>query len=606
MAETTYIRTGDLAQAIDNGRRLLVTNPRDAVVQAQEILNVDPANRLALRLLAAALRCLGHDSDAQSAELEAIRVAGMDQIVGRAAAAIGRDRLDEAEHLLRPYLRTNPEDPASLALLAEIASRLGIFSEAESIFRRVLEIVPGFVEARLSLGRVLLGLNRLVEALEIHDQLLASNPDDVSVLRSKAAVLNDLGRYYDAMPIHKRLLDLASDKADVWMSYGHHLKTIGRTTEAIRAYRKALQIEPDHGETWWSLANLKTVEFGVFDLADIQAALDRCVTDPVNSLHLHFTLGKVFEDNKDFPQSFRHFEIGNRIRRSTLRYEPSFLTSEVRSAKFFFAPALFDDRRGWGNPAPDPIFILGMPRAGSTLVEQILASHSSIEGISELPYVQTLVRSLVAARWQSREISYPELLGALDRKDFERLGSDYLARARPHRRTDKTLFTDKMPNNWTDIGFIHLILPNAKIIDARRHPLDCGMSIFKQNFARGQSFAYSLEEIGHQYRQYVELLAHFDSVLPGRIHRIIHERLVDDPETEIRSLLDYLDLPFEDACLRFHENIRPVRTASSEQVRRPLNRDGLGQWRAFEPWLEPLRTALGPVLDFYPDVPPSF
>jgi hypothetical protein len=319
-------------------------------------------------------------------------------------------------------------------------------------------------------------------------------------------------------------------------------------------------------------------------------------------LHLHFALGKALEDRGEAESAFAHYSQGNRLRRSALRYDADETERLVERAIALFTPAFLAERDGLGCPAPDPIFILGMPRAGSTLVEQILASHSKVEGTMELPDIPALARRLDGrSAGGAGGLRYPDSLATLTAAQLSKLGEDYLERTRIQRKTGRPLFVDKMPNNWIHAGFIHLILPRARIIDARRHPLDCTFSNFKQHFARGQSFTYDQVELGLYYRAYVRLMAHFDKVLPGRVHRVIYERMVEDPEGETRHLLDRLGLPFEPACLRPHENARAVRTASSEQVRRPINRDGLDRWRPFEPWLGPLKKALGPVLDAYPE-----
>jgi hypothetical protein len=387
------------------------------------------------------------------------------------------------------------------------------------------------------------------------------------------------------------------------MSYGHVLKTIGRREESIAAYRKAIAIAPSLGEAWWSLANLKTVAFDQADIEAMERALQSARLTEEDRFHIHFALGKALEDRGSAEPSFRHYAEGNRMRRQMIGYDPEQVSGTVRQSKALFTADFFRTRAGWGHAARDPIFILGMPRAGSTLLEQILSSHSAIEGTMELPDVPELVKRLNRAGAEPNSGSYPELLSGLDERQFASLGAEYVERTRIQRKTRKPFYIDKLPNNWLHIGFIHLMLPNARIIDIRRHPLDCCFSNFKQHYARGQAFSYSLSDVGQYYADYVRLTSHFDQVLPGRIHRIFYERLVEDPEAEVRRLLGVLELPFEEACLRFHENERAVRTASSEQVRQPINRRGIAQWQKFEPWLGELKEALGPVLASYPEVP---
>lgn len=603
MTRINFGGTGSLAEALANGQRLLLGQPGSAEEQAREILRIDPLNGDALRLLAAALRWLGRIDEAEQAELDAIRAAMHEPVLAQAAKAISKDRLDVAEHLVRPYLRQRPTDVAAIGMLAEIANRTGIFDEAEALLRRAMRLAPAFVEARLSLSRLLFKQNRNEESLTVLDEILAKQPNNAKALRAKATALSQTGHYEQAIAIYEALLARAPQLPPIWLSYGHVLKTVGRLEDAVAAYRRALTLAPDLGEAWWSLGNLKTVSLVQSDVQDMAAALASPVLDPNSRFHLHFALGKALEDTGQVEECFSHYSAGNRIRRSMIAYDPELVTAEVHRSRAFFTPTFFAERHEAGCPAADPIFVLGLPRAGSTLVEQILASHSQVEGTAELPYIPTLARQLIAKRWKRPNASYPQVLAEIGPDALRALGEEYLDRARAHRRTNRPFFIDKLPNNWADIGFIHLILPNARIVDVRRHPLSCCFSNFKQHFARGQAFSYSLEEVGRYYRDYVSLLRHFDKVLPGRVHRVIYERLVQDPEREVRALLRHLGLDFEEACLRFYENERAVRTASSEQVRQPIYRGGLNQWKTFEPWLGPLKEVLGPVLEAYPDSP---
>jgi tetratricopeptide (TPR) repeat protein len=391
----------------------------------------------------------------------------------------------------------------------------------------------------------------------------------------------------------------------VWMSYGHILKTVGRQADSVAAYRRAIDAAPGLGEAWWSLANLKTVAFGDADIAAMSGALGGSHLSGEDRFHLHFALGKAHEDRGEAEAAFGHYAEGNRLRRAQIDYDPDEIGDHVRRARAFFTAGRFESRKGQGCLAPDPIFVLGMPRAGSTLIEQILASHSRIEGTMELPDIPALAKRLGARKLKADASLYPECLADLDAVALRALGEEYLEGTRIQRRTGRPFFIDKMPNNWAHAGLIRLILPEAKIIDARRHPLGCCFSNFKQHFARGQGFAYDLAELGRYYSDYVALMAHIDAVQPGRVHRVLYETMIEDPEGEVRRLLDFLGLPFEPACLAFHENARAVRTASSEQVRRPINREGLDQWRPYEAWLGPLKEALGPVLDSWSHSDPA-
>ena len=534
---------------------------------------------------------------------ETLTASVRDPLLMQAGLALVEGRLAVAEGLLRPHLMEKPTDIAAIRMMAELAGRLGRYGDAETLLRRALELEPAFTAARANLATVLYRQNRPAEAIHILDDLLDEQPENPSHQNLKAAALGRIGGFEEAIQIYRQVLDRLPDQAKIWMSYGHVLKTVGRLEEGVAAYRHAIGLAPALGEAWWSLANLKTVRLGDSDVEAMTAALSAPGLSREDLFHLHFALGKAHDDNGRPEPAFHHYAEGNRLRRELIGYDAAETSRAVDRAIALFTPDFFERRRDWGCAAPDPIFILGMPRSGSTLIEQILASHAQVEGTMELPDIPALAKRLSARSRKSEESAYPEALAALGPDALRELGEEYLERARIHRKTDKPFFIDKMPNNWTHVGLIQLILPRARIVDARRHPLDCGFSNFRQHYARGQGFSYSLADMGHYYSDYVRLMAHFDRTLPGRVHRVVHERLIDEPEREIRSLLDALALPFDPACLRSHENRRPVRTASSEQVRRPINREGMDQWRAYERWLGPLKEALGPVLEAYPEAP---
>jgi tetratricopeptide (TPR) repeat protein len=578
-------------------------DPAARAARARAHLNAHPASADAWRALGAALRQLGDDDAAEQAELAAIRASTRDPVLIEAAMALVDNDLARAEHILRPRLKEKPLDVAAIRMMAELAGRLGRHGDAENLLRRALELAPGFAAARANLATVLYRQNRAADAIAELDQLLAGDPDNAAHRNLKAAALGRIGGFEEAIALYEEVLRV-HPQPKIWMSYGHVLKTVGRQAEAIAAYRRALALAPALGEVWWSLANLKTVNFSDADIAAMQAALARNDITAEDRYHLEFALGKALEDAGHHAAAFQHYCAGNARRRAELDFDIDEVTGTVARHAATLTAGLLAARNGDGHSARDPIFILGMPRAGSTLVEQILASHPLIEGTQELPDIAQMARRLGQRKHRSDTSAYPECLAELPAAELAALGAEYLERTRVHRKTDRPLFIDKMPNNWAHTGFIHLILPNAKIIDARRHPLGCCFSNFKQHFARGQAFSYSLDDVGRYYRAYVAMMAHIDTVLPGRVHRVIYETMVEDTETELRRLLDYLEVPFDAACLKFYENERAVRTASSEQVRQPINRSGMDQWQAFEPWLEPLKHALGPVLDAYPAVPP--
>ena len=600
----TQWEVASVGQALALGVRLLPEDPRLAAEQAREILAASPHHPDGYRLLGAALRRTGEHEEAERAELDAIAASVRDSKLMAAAQALLDGDLPTAELILRERLKARPTDVAAIRMMAELAARLGRYQDSENLLRRALELAPAFAAARANLATVLYKQNRAAEALAELDRLELSGDEGVAQQNLKAAALGRLGSFDEAIGLYEQVLARSSDQPKVWMSYGHVLKTVGRQADSVAAYRRAIAAAPALGEAWWSLANLKTIAFSQADISAMGAALVAPGLSDEDRLHLHFALGKALEDAGQAEAAFCHYAEGNRLRRAMIAYDPDEITAYVRRSRALFTPEFIDSRDGQGCPAADPIFILGMPRAGSTLVEQILATHPAIEGTMELPDIPALVRRL-SGRGRGGDSAYPECLAGLEPAELRALGEEYIERTRVQRRTDRPLFIDKMPNNWAHVGFIRLILPNAKVIDARRHPLACGFSNFKQHFARGQAFSYSLEEMGLYYRDYVTLMTHFDAVLPGYVHRLIHERLVERPEAEVRGLLDFLGLPFDPACLRFYETGRPVRTASSEQVRRPISFEGLDQWKAFDRWLGPLKSALGPVLDSYPGTPPS-
>jgi tetratricopeptide (TPR) repeat protein len=512
-----------------------------------------------------------------------------------AAAALHENRLDIAERILKPHLKEDPFDVRAIRMLAELAARIGRLKDSETLLRRALEIAPDFIPARANLALVLGRLGRPAEALELLDKVFEAEPDAPGHLNLKAATLGRLGDFDQALGLYEQVLRLAPNQPRLLMSYGHMLKTVGRQEESVGAYRKALELKPTLGEGWWSLANLKTVRFDEGDLDAMKRALASPGLKDDDRFHLHFALGKALHDAGRTDEAFAHYSEGNALRRSYHPFRPGEVSSLVdRSIETFTQELL---AQPGGCDAPDPIFIVGMPRAGSTLVEQILSSHSLVEGTAELPDIPALARS---------RKNYPVSAVELSIEERAAVGADYLKRTSVQRRTERPFFIDKLPNNWMFVPFIHWVLPKAKIVDARRHPLGCCFSNFRQHFARGQDFAYDLEDLGRYYSDYVRLMAHVDNVLPGRVHRVIYERMVDDTEAEVRVLLDYCGLEFEPQCLEFHKTERAVRTASSEQVRRPIYKDATEEWRRYEPFLDPLKQALGPVLDAYPQAPASF
>ena len=526
-----------------------------------------------------------------------------DPLLAACAAALREDRVGDAESMLRGHLDQHPTDVAAMCMLADVAQRRDRIGEAAALLASCLELAPSYTWARHNHAVVLLRQNNTTAALEESDLALASEPRNPEFRKLRAAILVRLLEYEESIRICRELLDEDPNQPTVWTSLGHMLKSVGRREECVEAYRRAIEIAPRFGEPYWSLANLKTFEVSDAELAGMRRQLGEPDLGDENLTHFHFAIAKALEDRREYGESFEHYAEGNRIRREKAPYDVEELSDHVRRSKALFTRPFFEKRRGLGASAPDPIFVVGLPRSGSTLVEQILASHSRVEGTMELPEIGALAKSLDDWNTGSDGPKYPEVLEALGGDTLRELGDSYIERTRAHRKLGTPLFIDKMPNNFAHVGLIHLILPNARIIDARRHPLACGLSLFKEHFARAQNFSYSLEDIGRYYGNYVELMAHFDAVLPGCVHRVIYESLVEDTDAQVRALLEYCGLPFEESCLRFYENKRAVSTASAEQVRTPIFRNAVSHWRNYEPWMGPLKAQLGPVADAYPAIP---
>jgi tetratricopeptide (TPR) repeat protein len=585
-----------LAEAATGESRRAMNSVAHALALKPDFVN-------AWRALADELMRAGDDEAAGKAYAKHVTAEAKDPELLQAGKALNENRLAAAERQLKSYLTRAPTDVAAIRMLAELAARIGRYGDARNLLGRAVELAPDFHAARHNLAIVSLRQGDAERAVAEVERLLKVNAKDPGYRTLYCAALSRLGDYDKAIPQYRALLAQHPNQSKTWMSFGHALKTIGKQAEAVDAYRRSIALQPSLGEAYWSLANLKTVRFTEGDVAAMAAQLGREDLNEEDRLHLHFALGKALEDAGDYESSFTHYEKGNDIGAQRVRFDEAEFETRRERIEGVFTAALFAARKGKGCPAPDPIFVLGMPRAGSTLIEQILSSHSMIEGTAELPDIIAMTKRL-AGRPADDEVSrYPAVVARLSDAELKELGEEYIDRTRGQRRTGKPLFIDKMPNNFAHAGFIHLILPNAKIIDARRHPMACCFSNFKQHFAKGQNFSYGQERMAHYYRDYVLLMKHFDAEMPGVVHRVIHERLVENLEAEVRAMLDYVGVPFEDACLRFYETDRPVRTASSEQVRRPIFTEGLDYWKNYEPWLGPMKAALGPVLAAYPEVP---
>jgi len=557
----------------------------------------------AWRVLADHFTATGDADRADAAYARHIKCSTRDPMLQEAAAAMVKNDVSTAERILKKHLYEKPTDVSAIRMLAEVAIRCGQDNQAEKLLLRCLELAPSFAAARYNYALLLQRREDSPRALIEIEKCLEAEPDRPGYRNLAAVILGRVGEFSRASEMYARLLAEYPDQARVWLSYGHVLKTEGRQQEAIDAYRACIERDPQLGEAYWSIANLKTFRFEQSDLSAMKQQMEDSSLSDKERWHLHFALGKAYEDTADYEESFRHYADGNALYLANHTYDADYITTRTERLMSGFSRDYFEKRKGLGSTAPDPIFIIGMPRAGSTLLEQILSCHSAIEGTSELPDMITLAQQLRAEADTQEVAAYASVLAQKSAEELSELGDLYIERTRIHRKTDRPFFIDKMPNNFLYLGIIQSILPNAKIIDARRHPMGCCFSNFKQFYAKGQNFSYSLEDTSRFYRDYVRLMAHFDEVLPGRVHRVFYEDTVADTERVVREMLEYCELEYEPECLRFFESQRPVRTASSEQVRQPINRKGVEQWQNYEPWLEPLKETLGDVLDEYPTVP---
>ena len=522
----------------------------------------------------------------------------------QAGSLFADGELVPAERVLRVYLARHGEHIEAMRLLGRVCFARGLRHDAESLLEAVVRRAPGYRAARADYARALLAQHRYARSREEIQHLLEVDPNNRAYLRHYGEACIRQGDYESGINLYRRLLVDAqpgreSAELHSWIAFS--LRAMGRRTEAIRGYRAGLAACPEWGEVWWSLASLKTYRFSADEIVRMRAAEAASGTSRVDRCHLCFALGKALEDQRNYADSWAHYERGNALKHAEIRYLPRLVERHVRFSKHVCTREFFETRRGWGIANADPIFILGLTRSGSTLIEQILASHSEVEGTQELADIQRIVTTLRGREADADNPRYPGVLAELGPGDLREFGERFLADTRVYRQTRRPFFIDKLPDNFRDIGLIHLMLPNAKIIDARRAPMACCVGNLKQLYSSGQEFSYSIEDMAHYYRSYLELMRHWNEVLPGRILTVHHEDLVEDVEGTVRRMLDFCGLRFEPACLQFHKTVRNVRTASSEQVRQPINRESVDQWKHYEPWLGPLKAGLGEALRTYRD-----
>ena len=588
----------------DNGRGwqerghvlLALSRGTDARQSFEQALRLNPALPGSWRALVKLYAAAGMRQYETAAQDQLDRLTALPRELVAVTSMIHEGRLQKAEKLVRHFLRRQPRHVEGMRLLALIGNELDVLTDAEFLLESCLEFAPDYDQARYDYANLLLKMQKFERAHSQCQQLLDRHPQNAAYRALLANAAAGIGDHYNAIELYREVLQHSPRQNQIYVMLGHALKTIGQRDEAIEAYRKAFELKPDYGDAYWSLANLKNYAFTDQELEAMQGGERSDKVDPEDRIHLCFALGKALEDRQEYAESFRYYERGNSLKHQRIRHLPAHLNIRTRAQMDVCTPDLFENRQDAGCPEPDPIFIVGMPRAGSTLLEQILASHSRVTGTYELPHIIALAHRLRGSDRLFEEAGedprYPKILAELDSDYLRRFGEQYLEDTRLYRHGSE-FFIDKNPNNFFHVGLIKLILPNAKIIDARRHPLSCCFSGFKQLFGQGQEFSYGLSSIGNYYREYVELMDHWDEVLPGQVLRVHYEDVVEDLEGQVRRLLAFCGLDFEPTCLAFHASQRSVRTPSSEQVRQPIYRHALEAWQPYDPWLGPLKEALG-------------
>jgi tetratricopeptide (TPR) repeat protein len=560
-------------------------------------VNLNAALPASWRMLQTLYGMTGQPDNAEIAGAHVATLAKLPPEIVTATAMFSDGDLAQAETIVRSYLLKYGNHVEAMRLLARIGLAHDVLDDADTLLEAVLTIAPDYRAARYDYAMALLRRHKHVQCIAELEKLLQLEPDNRTYKTTYATANVGLGDHERALALYQELIaDAPQDvqASELHLSVAHSFKALGRQQEAIQAYRSAAAVRPSYGDAYWSLANLKTYRFAADEIAHMRAAEAAARTALIDRYHLCFALGKALEDQGEYQESFRYYERGNSLKKAQSRYRPEPIERNTRLQQAVCTQEFFAARGGVGSPDPSPIFIVGLPRSGSTLLEQILASHSQVEGTMELADIPRLVLELQGREPDNDNPRYPAVLQTLEPDEFRRFGDRYIADTRVY-RTDKPRFIDKMPNNFRHLGLIHLILPNAKIIDARRNAMACCFSNFKQLFAAGQEFTYGLEDIGRYYRTYVELMAHWDAVLPHQVLRVEHEDVVENLEANVRRILDFCGLEFEPQCVEFHKTERSIRTASSEQVRRPIFKEGIDQWRNFEPWLEPLKATLGAI-----------
>ena len=563
-----------------------------AIAAYADAVQFNPGLLASWKALAALRAASDNRAAAEHARLHVERLTALPKDLLSVTSFLAEGKLYKAEQLCRQFLQHNPHHIEAMRLLAQIGLKLNVLDDAEFLLESCLEFQPDYLLARIDYLEVLNRRQKYDQALQQAEQIRKTNPSNPTMILMHANALMSVGRYEEALRLFDDIADRTDNPEQLHMARGHALKTVGRHDEAISAYRAAYQEQPAFGDAYWSLANLKTYTFDESELAQMVDQERANGVSAQDRIHLCFALGKAYEDRGDPETSFKYYARGNDTKSRILSYDAGQMDEAFEAQKTTFTRALFERRAGLGHMAADPIFIVGMPRAGSTLLEQILASHSRVDGTLELPNILATAHRLGGRRLRGEDNRYPGIMTDLPADQLKALGEAYINDTRIHRQ-NAPFFFDKMPNNFRHIGLIKMILPNARIIDARRDPMACCFSGFKQLFAEGQEFSYGQSDIGRYYSGYVALMDHWETVLPGEILRVDYEHVVADLETQVRRILEFCQLDFEQDCLHFHRTDRAIRTASSEQVRQPINTGGMQQWRPFDSYLAPMKTALG-------------
>ena len=569
-------------------------NPERAVQYFEEAIRLDGSQAGAYAGLAKALARLGEYEAANEAEKRHLELSPITQALAKARKLLAAGQTTKAEEVCNNISKQHPANTNILRMQASIATKDGQHIIAEGLLKRIIKLSPNHYQPYVDLGRFLGERDRFPEGVDVLKQAVALEPSEVSSQQMLADFLSILGQSSAALEIYDTVLQLDPDHSPALVGRGHMLRILGRRDEAIIAYESALAARPDSGHAWWSLASLRNYRFSTEQIDEMRAQVNSASESDNSMISFHFALARACEDDNDFDAAWQHYVLGNSLKREAIRYDPVEIEMSHDKIVDFFTTEFLELNNSLASDEPAPIFIVGMPRSGSTLLEQILASHSQVEGAAELPYLAMLAETLGSHRSGGKR--YPGVLADMTAEQLTALGKSYIYHSKRNRPEDLPRFTDKMPANFPHIGLIHLALPNAKIIDARRHPLDACIGNYRQLFAKGKNHTYDLYECAEYYQEYVRLMAHWDEVLPGRVLRVQYEDVVADVEGQTRRMLEYCELPWEDACLNYYETSRPVNTASSEQVREPIFGDAVGYWKNFESELAEVKEILAYLL----------